>query len=97
MEIETNFTPITPKSGLVGFITFILDGILTISGIAAYKRRKMTNDKPPYRLTYPTRKSGGNEYKITYPNNTKFSNLLENKANDEIKKYFEGWSKYDEN
>lgn len=92
MDILTQFSPITPQSGLIGFITFTIENLVVLSGIAVFQKRNYNNNNNRFRLSYPTRKTGGNTYKVFYPHNHNFAKELEKKANNEINKYLEGWN-----
>lgn len=71
-EIQINLTK--PKDGLIGFASLVVNGDLYLSGIAIHK--KLNGEG--YRLTYPTRKSGEQNFEVFYPINRTAGRQIEN-------------------
>ena len=59
---EIQFYPVKPKDGLLGFISFVLDGKFWMGSVAVFTRLE-----GGYRLVYPTRKVGGQNINIFHP------------------------------
>ena len=70
-DVNINF--IKPQHGLIGFASMILDDAIYISGIAIHQKLNGNG----YRLTYPTRKSGGQGFDIFHPINKDASAAIE--------------------
>jgi len=60
---EVDIAFVKPKNGLIAFASVVLDDQLFLSGIAIHQ--KMSGDG--YRLTYPTRKVGGEQFDLFHP------------------------------
>ncbi len=69
---EIQVTPIKPVNGLVGFVSFVLDGFLYLGSIGV-----ITRPQGGYRLTYPTKTSGSKNLNIFYPINKSFADFIE--------------------
>ncbi|EKD57579.1 MAG: hypothetical protein ACD_57C00224G0002 [uncultured bacterium] len=65
---EIQIVPIKPKDGLVGFVSFVLNGWFYLGSIGIYTRLDGN-----YRLTYPTKDSRN----IFYPINREISDAIE--------------------
>ncbi len=59
---EIQVYPVKPKDGLLGFISFVLDGKFWMGSVAVFTRLE-----GGYRLVYPTRKVGGQNINIFHP------------------------------
>ena len=59
---EIQFYPVKPKDGLLGFVSFVLDGKFWMGSVAVFSR-----PDGRYRLVYPTRKVGGQNINIFHP------------------------------
>jgi len=64
---------IRPSQGLVGFASVELDGQLLLNSIGIHSRRNGLG----YRLTYPTRSSGGAVITVFHPTNPDLSREIE--------------------
>lgn len=69
---EINFTPISPRDGLVGFASCVIDEAFRVGSIAVHVR---PNGK--YRLVYPVKKVGDTELGLFYPINKKAGFAIE--------------------
>ena len=70
---EVNVILIKPKDGLIGFASLVVEDALYVSGIGVHQKL----DNSGYRLTYPTRKSGAQNFDIFHPINRTASRALE--------------------
>ncbi|MFA5128670.1 MAG: hypothetical protein WC445_01740 [Patescibacteria group bacterium] len=59
---EIQFYPVKPKDGLLGFVSFVLDGKFWMGSVAVFSRPDGN-----YRLVYPTRKVAGQNINIFHP------------------------------
>ncbi|MCB9983640.1 MAG: septation protein SpoVG family protein [Rhodospirillales bacterium] len=78
---DVNITLITPQGGLIGFASFVLHSTFYVSGVAIHEKR----DGSGHRLTYPTRKSGGQVFNICHPTNRQASKAVENAIFQKLK------------
>ncbi len=82
-EVQINL--IKPKDGLIGFAALVINDDLYLSGIGIHQ--KLAGDG--YRLTYPTRKSGNQNFEIFHPINRRAGQKIEsailNRLNDVLK------------
>ena len=60
-EVDVAF--VKPRDGLIGFASVVLDDQLYLSGIAIHTRLAGSG----YRLTYPTRRVGDNQFSLFHP------------------------------
>jgi len=67
---EVQIIPLKPKDGLVGFANIVIDNSIFLSSIGIY-----TRPEGGYRLTYPTKGSGG--LNIFHPINKEAGDQLE--------------------
>ena len=82
---EIQVVPIRPKSGLVGFASFVLNGWFYLGNIGI-----MSRIGGGYRLTYPTKDS----YSLFFPLNKKVAEEVEDKV---ISKFEEAKTEVDKN
>lgn len=73
---------ITPKNGLVGFVSFVLDDCLYLGNIGIFTKL----NKVDYRLIFPEKKVNDKTIKIFHPLTKDFYSELEEIVNTEIKK-----------
>lgn len=59
---EIQIIPVRPNNGLVGFVSFVVNGDLYVGNVAIY-----TKLSGGYRLVWPTRKVGDRDISIVYP------------------------------
>lgn len=60
---EVDIAFVKPKDGLVAFASVVLDDQLYLSGIAVHRKLNGSG----YRLTYPTRKVGTEQFSLFHP------------------------------
>ena len=70
---EITISLIKPCNGLIGFATLVLDESVYLGGIAIHRKL----DGSGYRLLYPTRKSGNQNFNIFHPINRKAGEVIE--------------------
>jgi len=70
---EINIIPIKPDNGLIGFASVVLDSGLYLGSMGVYSRLDGTG----YRITYPTKKVGGNDLNIYHPINRDLGHEIE--------------------
>lgn len=69
---EVEITPIRPKNGLVGFVSFVLNGEFYVGNVALYTRLA-----GGYRLVWPTRRVGDKDLPLIHPINKQSAELVE--------------------
>lgn len=69
---EIQVMPVTPKDGLVGFASVIINDSLYLGSIGIY-----TRPQGGYRLTYPTRNGPKGGFHVFRPINKDFGELIE--------------------
>ncbi len=72
---------ITPKEGLVGFASFVIEDSLYIGNVGVFSRLNKDN----FRLIFPEKKVNDKKIPIFYPLTTDFYYTLENMVNEKIK------------
>lgn len=70
---DVQITLVSPKNGLIGFASMLIDEAMYISGIAIHQKLNGSG----YRLTYPTRKSGARDFDLFHPINKQASRIIE--------------------
>jgi len=80
---DIQIVPIKPRSGLVGFASFIFDGSFYLSSIGIY-----TRPKGGFRLTYPLRKTPGEDIPIYYPINKEVARVIEEAVSAKFEKIY---------
>lgn len=78
---DVNITLVNQQGGLIGFASFKLYGVFYVSGVAVHEKM----DESGYRLTYPTRKSGGQVFNICHPINRQASKAIETAVFQKLK------------
>lgn len=78
---ETNIEFIKSTNGLIGFASLIIDDFLFLSSIAIHK--KLSDDG--YRLTYPTKQKGDQNFNVYYPINKTASKTIEQAIFEKLK------------
>ncbi len=78
-NIDINLVP--ARSGLIAFASLVLNDAVYVSGIAIHEKLDQTG----YRLTYPTRKSGGQIFNIYHPINKQASKAIEDAIFQKLK------------
>lgn len=61
---EIQFYAVKPQDGMVGFVSFVLDGKFWMGSVAVFTRRD-----GGHRLVYPTRKVAGQNINVFHPIN----------------------------
>lgn len=69
---EIQIVPIKPQSGLVAFVSFVLDNKLYLGSIGI-----ITRLNGGYRLVYPTKPVGSKNLNVFYPINKAFAQQIE--------------------
>lgn len=80
---EIQFFPVKPKDGLLGFVSFVVDGKFWMGSIAIFSRLE-----GGYRLVYPTRKVGGQNVNIFHPINRDVSLQVETAVIKKVEQIF---------
>jgi len=70
---EVQIIPIKPNSGLIAFVSLVLNGNLFLGSIGLHSKL----DGSGYRLTYPTKAIGDKGINIYHPINKKLSKEIE--------------------
>lgn len=78
---DVNITLVNQQGGLIGFASFKLYSAFYVSGVAVHEKM----DGSGYRLTYPTRKSGGQVFNICHPINRQAIKAIENAVFQKLK------------
>lgn len=84
---ELEIVPIKPRSGLVGFASFVYNQSIYLGSLGIY-----TKLGGGYRLAYPTRNSLGGCINIFYPINREIADYINNEV---INKFEEVTKPYD--
>lgn len=80
---EIQFFPVKPKDGLLGFVSFVLDGKFWMGSVAVFTRLE-----GGYRLVYPTRKVGNQNINIFHPISQEVGIKVENAINEKVSEIF---------
>ncbi len=80
---ELQFYPVKPQDGLLGFVSFVLDGKFWMGSIAVFTRKD-----GGYRLVYPTRKVAGQNVNIFHPINHEVGILVEEAVSEKVAEIF---------
>ena len=80
---EIQFYPVKPQDGLLGFVSFVLDGKFWMGSVAVFSRRE-----GGYRLVYPTRKVAGQNINIFHPINYEVGVLVEKAVSEKVAEIF---------
>ena len=70
---EVQITPIKPVDGLVAFASCVINGQLYLGSLGIHTRL----DGAGYRITYPTKSSGGRDFNIYHPIRKEVSEAIE--------------------
>lgn len=80
---EIQFYPVKPQDGMVGFVSFVLDGKFWMGSVAVFTRRE-----GGYRLVYPTRKVAGQNINVFHPINQDIGLLVEQVVSEKVAEIF---------
>lgn len=80
---EIQFYPIKPKDGLLGFVSFVLEGKFWMGSIAVFSR-----PDGGYRLVYPTRKVAGQNINIFHPITHEAGQEVETAVSEKVAEIF---------
>ncbi len=80
---ELQFYPVKPQDGLLGFVSFVLDGKFWMGSVAVFTRKD-----GGYRLVYPTRKVAGQNVNIFHPINHEVGILVEEAVSKKVAEIF---------
>ena len=75
------FVPVKPKSGLLGFVGFILNGWLYCASVAVYSRLNGN-----LRLVYPTVNSNGQQFPTFYPTDREIAQKIEQAVTNKVER-----------
>lgn len=78
---EVNITFIKPKDSLIGFASIVLDDAIYLSSIGIHTRL----DGGGYRLTFPSKKSGQQQFQIFHPIRKDVGAAIERAIFDKLK------------
>src|SRR3989338_3858759 len=70
---EVQIVPIKAQNGLVAISSVVFDNSLYLGSIGIYTKL----DGPGYRITYPTKSSGGRNFNIYHPISREVSETIE--------------------
>jgi len=73
MITEVQIVPIKAQNGLVAIASVVFDNSLYLGSIGIYTKL----DGPGYRITYPTKSSGGRNFNIYHPISREVSEAIE--------------------
>jgi DNA-binding cell septation regulator SpoVG len=76
---EIQFYPVKPQDGLLGFVSFVLDGKFWMGSVAVFTRRD-----GGYRLVYPTRKVAGQNINVFHPINPDVGLQVEQAVSEKV-------------
>lgn len=80
---EIQFYPVKPQDGLLGFVSFVLDGKFWMGSVAVFTRKD-----GGYRLVYPTRKVAGQNINVFHPINQEIGSLVERAVSEKVAEIF---------
>lgn len=80
---EIQFYPVKPKDGLLGFVSFVLEGKFWMGSIAVFSR-----PDGGYRLVYPTRKVAGQNINIFHPITHEAGQEVETAVSEKVAEIF---------
>lgn len=80
---EIQFYPIKPRDGLLGFVSFVIDGKFWMGSIAVFSRIG-----GGYRLVYPTRKIADQNINIFHPINKEVGSQIEVAVSEKVAEIF---------
>ena len=80
---EIQFYPVKPQDGLLGFVSFVLDGKFWMGSVAVFTRRE-----GGYRLVYPTRKVAGQNINVFHPINPEVGLQVEQAVSEKVAEIF---------
>lgn len=80
---EIQFYPVKPQDGLLGFVSFVLDGKFWMGSVAVFSRKD-----GGYRLVYPTRKVAGQNINVFHPINPDVGLQVEQAVSEKVAEIF---------
>ena len=80
---EIQFYPVKPQDGLLGFVSFVLDGKFWMGSVAVFTRKE-----GGYRLVYPTRKVAGQNINVFHPINIEVGLQVEQAVSEKVAEIF---------
>ncbi len=80
---EIQFYPVKPQDGLLGFVSFVLDGKFWMGSVAVFSRKD-----GGYRLVYPTRKVAGQNINVFHPINPDIGLQVEQAVSEKVAEIF---------
>lgn len=83
---EIQFVPLKPRDGLVGFVSFVLDGRYYVGSIAVYTRLNGIG----YRLVYPAKKVGERNFNTFNPIDPVVGQAIEDKVSARVYQILSG-------
>jgi len=83
---EIQFLPLKPRDGLVGFVSFVLDGRYYVGSIAVYTRLNGVG----YRLVYPAKKVGEKSFQTFHPIDPNVGREIEDKVSAKVYEILNG-------
>ena len=81
---EIQFVPVSPQNGLVGFVSFVIDGKYYISSVAVYTRLS----RPGFRLVYPSKKVGQININTFRPIDAYVGRVIEETVSEKVSAIF---------
>src|SRR3989344_3726813 len=76
---EIQFYPVKPQDGLLGFVSFVLDGKFWMGSVAVFTRRD-----GGYRLPLPPRQGGGRNINVFHPITPDVGLLVERAVSEKV-------------
>ncbi len=83
---EIQFLPLKPRDGLVGFVSFVLDGRYYVGSVAVYTRLNGIG----YRLVYPAKKVGERNINTFHPIDPNVGREIEEKVSAKVYEILSG-------
>ena len=79
---EINITLIKPKDSLIGFASVVVNDEIFLSSIGIHRK---LNNPDAYRLTYPSKGSGSQQFQIFHPISKPANAVIEQAIFDKMK------------
>ena len=83
---EIQFVPVNPKNGLVGFVSFVIDGKYYVTSVAVFTRLSRAG----FRLVYPGKKVGSININTFRPIDAYVGQTIEEEVNKKVSQILYG-------
>ena len=81
---EIEFVPVSPQHGLVGFVSFVIDGKYYVTSVAVYTRFS----RPGFRLVYLSKKVGSININTFRPIDAYVGQKIEETVSEKVTQIF---------